>query len=626
MVPNINREKIRMIELNSKQIEAAKFLHGIAAVIATPGSGKTLTMSARIGMLVKTYGIAPESILGLTFTRSAAQTMKDRLLPVLDELAARVTLSTIHSFCHQLLRNEGRAFEILSGKDQIAFLRKIMQKMKEKAIPTGMVIREVSLAKNNLITVSEFRDIYDGDESMQRVCDIFEAYEKEKQKKMFLDFDDLLVEAHLLLRDREDVREKYQATFRHVLVDEFQDTNPAQMEVLKLLIGNGNGNGTSFWVCGDDAQAIFAFTGASVGNILNFKRLFPDAAEYIMNINYRSTPQILRACENLIRHNSRRIEKGIEAVNPDGNKVVLLEAVNEEDEARLIANEILDLTERKGSRYSDIAILYRANFQSRVVEETLSQCRIPFHVENGQNFYQRREVKSLLDYLRLLNNPDSEEGDEALKSVINIPNRYMGRKFVGELEEFASNKGVHLYRGLESMPVELPYLKRNAKEFIGLIHSLMVEVKGMEPSELIRVLRESLDYDRIITDDDIPSPDDSKIANINQLQMVSARYRDIPSLLNFADSFRDASANDKDGVSLMTIHKSKGLEFPAVFVIGMVDGVLPNKNGDIEEERRIAFVALSRAMKELFLTYSRTHSGKAIKKSPFIEEILGGEH
>lgn len=245
------------------------------------------------------------------------------------------------------------------------------------------------------------------------------------QIKGFLDFDDLLTEALKLLQERPEIMERYRGTFRHILVDEFQDTNPAQMEILRLLIADGNGG--SFWICGDDWQSIYAFIGASLGNILNFRRIFPKAHEFVLNINYRSTPQILTACQNLIRHNIRKIDKTLNTGNPSGENVVVLEANTEDNEAELVASEILDLVENRGFAHKDIGVLYRANFQSRAMEETLSRHDIPYHVENGHGFFQRFEVRILLDYLRLIQAPDSEEGDEAFRSIINVPNRYMGR-------------------------------------------------------------------------------------------------------------------------------------------------------------------------------------------------------
>jgi DNA helicase-2/ATP-dependent DNA helicase PcrA len=609
-------------ELSDEQEVAAQFLDGIAAVIAVPGSGKTRTMMERIGILVKKHGIAPENILGLTFTRNAAEEMRNRLVPVLGDLASRVTLSTIHSFCYFLLKNEGNVFEILSGRDQIIFMREIMKKLKVKDLSIGMILSEISLAKNNLITVDEFRDLYSGDKTMLKVGEIYEAYDKEKSKKMLKDFDDLLMEAFKLLNEKQGVREKYRETFKHLLVDEFQDTNPAQMEVLKLLM-NDSDRGCSFWICGDDWQAIYGFTGASVGNIVNFRDLFPGSNQFILSLNYRSSPQIIRACQNLIEHNLRKIEKTLRTDNPDGEDVIVLESSSEQSEAMNLVSEIKDLVDSRGYSHKDIAVLYRCNFQSRVVEETFSQHKIPYHIQNGLSFYHRKEVKTLLDYLRVISNPNTEEGDEALLSILNVPNRYIGRKFTRDLEEFSSKEGVRLYDGLKSMPIDLPYIRKNVKEFIAFMDSLIADSGNLEPAGLINLLRTALDYDRYVTDEDIPSPDDVKIQNLDQLQMAAVRFKDIRSFLEYTETFEDETVSDnREGVNLMTIHKCKGLEFPVVFVIGLVEGILPSKKGDFEEERRICFVGMSRAMKLLYLSHSLTYLGQPAKKSIFLDEIL----
>jgi DNA helicase-2/ATP-dependent DNA helicase PcrA len=287
-----------------------------------------------------------------------------------------------------------------------------------------------------------------------------------------------------------------------------------------------------------------------------------------------------------------------------------------------IVSEIRDLVEQRGFKYSDLAVLYRANFQSRPLEEVFSQHKIPYHIENGLNFYQRREVKVLLDYLRLINAPETEQGDEALLSVINVPNRYIGRKFNQELQEFASTKGLHLYPALKEMPIELQYIRKNVREFLDDIDLLIAQ--ELEPAEVIHLLRSSLDYDRHITDEDIPSPDDQKIRNVDQLQMSATRYDDIGEFLLYTESFEDKSVSDnKEGVSLMTVHKSKGLEFPVIFMVGMIEGILPSKKGDLEEERRIAFVGISRAMKLLYLSHTHSYLNVASKRSIFLDEILG---
>ena len=445
------------------------------------------------------------------------------------------------------------------------------------------------------------------------------------QKKLLMDFDDLLVETYRLLSENEGVREKYKGTFRHLLVDEFQDINPIQSAILKILVNNSE-QGTSFWVCGDDWQSIYAFTGASIANILNFKVMFPESEQLILNINYRSTPQILRACQNLIRHNQKKIDKELRTQNPDGEDIIVLQSSSEETEALNLINEIKELVDSESFKYTDIAVLYRCNFQSRVIEETFSQHKIPYYIENGLCFYDRREVKILLDYLRFISNPYSEDGDEAFRNIINVPNRYIGRRFMAELDEFAADKNMHLYEKLISMPIELIYIRKNVREFIQFIDPLIQDAENFQPAELVQLLRVSLDYDRFITDDDMPSPDDVKIENLNQLQLAAARFNNIGSFIEYTETFQNESVSDnKEGVRLMTIHKAKGLEFPVVFVVGLVENILPSKKGNIEEERRICFVAISRAMKILYLSHSLTYLGQPAKKSRFLDEILGAK-
>jgi DNA helicase-2/ATP-dependent DNA helicase PcrA len=612
-----------MIRLNPRQKEAAEFLYGTACVIACPGSGKTLTMTHRIANLVNNHGVAPERICGLTFTRNAAQAMREKLYPILEDLAARVDLATIHSFCHSLLRQEGKTFEIIHGNEQLKFLRQVMSKRKIRNIPVGMVIREISLAKNNIIDADEFADLYTGDETMLKIAAIYEAYEAEKKKKLQFDFTDLLFESYLLLKEENEVRQKYQDSYSHLLIDEFQDVGPLQVEILKQLINNHRES--SFWVCADDCQSIYSFTGASVGNILNFDKVFQNSQQFILDTNYRSTPEILSCCQRLIDHNTKKIDKVLRTENPTGAQVAVIDSTNEEDEALQLVNEIKGMTETGSYQFKDIAVLYRANSLSRPIEDGFKQHQIPYHIENGSSFYQRHEVKVLLDYLRFINNPDSDDGDDALRKIINIPNRYIGKTFMTGLESFSNKRNAHLFQGLKTMPIEVPYLKKFIKDFVCLIEPLIQDAAQLEPAEIIHILREGLDYDRYISDDDIPSPDDSKIENINQLQLVSAKYKDIPALLNYTETFKEENSNNKDGVALMTVHKSKGLEFPVVFVIGMTEGVMPNKQGEIEEERRICFVGISRAMNMLYLTYPINYMGKNATRSRFLDEILKEE-
>ena len=611
-----------MSDLNPKQQEAAAFKDGIAAVIAVPGSGKTRTMMERIGMLVNEHGISPENILGLTFTRNASEEMRSRLVPVLGDLSQRVRLTTIHSFCHHLLKSEGRVFEIISGKEQLVFIKKVMQRLKIKDLTVGTVLREISLAKNNLIDHAEFRSLFEGDTTMQKIADIYQAYDEEKNRKLMMDFDDLLIETYHLLNENMEVQTKWQSRFSSILVDEYQDTNPVQCEILKLLIGSNGSSMSSFWVAGDDHQAIYSFTGASVGNILNFQSMFPESSQFILDLNYRSTPQILRACQNLIQHNVNQIHKDLQTNNPDGEDVIVLEASNEQTEASGIVNEIVDLVERKGYQYSDMAVLYRANFQSRYVEEAFLQNKIPYHIQNGRTFYDRFEVKCLLDYLRVINAPGSDEADESLLNILNVPVRYVSNKIKDQLREYSRKQGVHLYKGLKSMIITVPFVRKNIRAFIDFMNPLIESTEVIEPVQVIQQIRTTFDYDRFIVDEDIPSPDDVKISNINQLQLAAARYSTIGAFLEYTDSFDDETVSDnKEGVSLMTVHKAKSLEFPVVFVIGLVEGLMPSKKGNLEEERRICFVAISRAMDLLFLSYPLNYLGQPSKKSMFLDEI-----
>ncbi len=604
-----------MTELNEQQKKAMEFLNGIAIVVAVPGSGKTLTMTRRICHLIQQHGVPPENILGLTFTRNAAKAMRKQLKILMEDVSERVILSTIHSFCHFLLREEGFAFTLLCGKRQLQFLGEILKDQRITGISMGMILRELGLAKNNLISVEEFRALYESDLTMQKLADVFSEYENRKRKRGLLDFDDLLLETLKMFED-EEFAENYRNEFRHVLVDEFQDTNPAQLEIVKRLVGEES----SLWACGDDWQSIYSFTAASVGNILNFKRIFPQSQEFILSTNYRSTPQILKACQNLISHNERRIEKTLSTQNADGEEVRILECMTEEDEAVQVAREIQELVNGKECKYEDIAVLYRCNFQSRVIEERLSQEKIPYRIENGLNFYGRKEVKGLLDYLRLIWEPHLEKGDQSLKQVINVPNRYLGRTFLQELENYAQEQGFSLYEALEKMPMSLGYIRRSVREFQNLLLPFMENARILDPVETIRQLREMLDYDRYIAEDEIPLPDDVKVANLNQLELAASRFGDIGSFLEHTETMGPVIKNQR-GIHMMSIHKSKGLEFPVVFLIGLVEGIFPTKKGDVEEERRVCFVGMSRAMKLLYLSWSEVYLTVPSVPSPFLEEI-----
>jgi len=532
-------------------------------------------------------------------------------------------LSTIHSFCFYILKREGKTFEILSGKKQAQFVQKIMRKLEIKNISVGAVLREISFAKSNMIPVDEFRVLFEEDKTMMKIGDIYEVYDQLKKEEMFYDFDDLLIETYHLLKDDHDVRGKYQETYKSILIDEFQDTNVIQLETLKLLI---NDKSSSFWVCGDDHQSIYGFAGSSVRNILDFNDMFPGSEQFILDLNFRSSLKIVQACSNLALHCKNQIKKNFKTNNGIGEDIIVLESSNERTEALGLVNEIRDLVERRGYKYNEIAVLYRANFQSLYPEEAFLQHKIPFYIQGGQNFYSRREIKLLLDYLRVINNPDCDVADEALLNILNVPVRYISNAFKSELKEFCRKEDVNLYQGLKTANLGSEFVRKNIGKFISFIDPLTASVDNIRPSELLKILREGLDYDRFILDQDLPAIDDIIIENLNQLELSAARYKDIGSFLEYTDTFDDtAVCEDKNGVQLMTIHKSKGLEFRAVFIIGMVENLLPSAKGNINEERRVCFVGISRAMDLLFLSYPVSYLNQPSKKSIFIDEILGNK-
>ncbi|MFH1983201.1 MAG: ATP-dependent helicase [Pseudomonadota bacterium] len=509
-----------MYKLNDQQKAAAAFMFGTASVIAIPGSGKTLTMAARIGNLVS-QGIPPDRILGLTFTRNAAGAMREKLRPVLMDQASRVTLSTIHSFCHRLLKEEGRTFGLLHGRRQVYFLKKVIRKLRVESVTAAFALREIGLAKSRLVDWEPYRDLHKDAVSLAPAAKIYEAYEEEKRKRLLLDFHDLLMEAHRMLTEHDDWRDTCRRAYPHILVDEYQDTNPAQVAILKQLAG-GDEN-SSLWVCGDDWQSIFSFTGADVGNVLHFAKHYPGSARFILDTNYRSTPQILSACQSLISHNERKIDKQLNTMNPPGENVIVLKAMSEENEAEQIVTEIRDLVGRRGYAYRDIAVLYRANSQSRAIEEAFARNKIPYRIESEASFYHRYEVSVLLHYLQLIHDPDTFDGDEALKAVINVPSRYIGHAFFEELEEWAEAHDLHLYPALKVMPLGARHLEHGIRAFTELIDDLAREMDWLEPAGLLERIRFVLDFDKRIADE-MAEPVDGPLESLDQLQMAAGRY------------------------------------------------------------------------------------------------------
>ncbi len=615
------------MSLNPAQKVAAEFLNGTACIIAVPGSGKTHTMTARVVNLVEN-GVKPENILGLTFTKKAAYSMKTRVKKALKEMGDTVLLTTIHSFAFQLLKSEEKKFELITGKDELKFLRKTIKQLKITNVSVGNALKEISLLKNTLITANILREESEGNDFKKSLARIYETYDHEKRLVNRLDFNDLLVEAATLLED-ENIRKNYQERYRHILVDEFQDTTPLQMKMIKLLskrIQEDNEEeekkNCSLWVCGDDWQSIYSFTGATVDNILNFHDDFPKRELFFLNLNYRSTPQVLQVCQNLIGHNLRKIDKKLDTLNKDGEWVDIIPVKDEEEETKTIINTIKELALSGDYEYKDIGILFRANSQSRLIEESLILSDIPYNSDVSINFYGRNEVKNLVNYLFIISDPYSSRADKAIEDIINVPNRFIGREFINTLNDFAKEKNITLYQALKQMPVNNPGVKNSLQELTALIDSLINERNKIDTASIIKRIRIGVNYDSYISEDEISSSDDSRVGNVNQLEWAASKYPVLETFLMYVEKFLGNTGKAEDGVKIMTVHKSKGLEFPVVFVFGLADGMMPHKNGEIEEERRIAFVAISRAMRRLYITFPYQYMGKPVKKSVFFYEFF----
>lgn len=609
-----------MNRLNNEQLSAVKFDNGIAMVVAIPGSGKTRTLTERIIRLVED-GVPPDNILGVTFTKNAANTMKQRLQAALGLKASRLSLSTLHSLCYQVLCAEGVLFELLDESRRLALLRKIIGKQRGTLPTLELVMTEIRYAKNHLMLSGQYRESVQDDSMLSKLADIYVEYELQKDRQYWFDFDDLLLETYLLLSTDKGVREKYCNRYKHILIDEYQDTNPAQLELIKILV-NDRAN-RSFFVVGDDAQSIYSFTGASVQNILGFRETFPTVQTFTLDLNYRSTPQIMKVCGNLISHNRQRLEKDFKSAQPDGEEIVQLKGLSEDNEASKIADEIEAIINRDTYKLSDIAILYRANFQSRPFEEILLQRNIPYHVEKGRNFFQQREVRHFLAYLTVVNKPFSAEADKCLLKILNIPDRSFSKRFARELADFSKRTKISMFEALNVISPPAFYEKINARQLYRLLRTVHQKVEGSSPSRLIAKLRDLLQYDEYIAESSGSLANDSRIANLDQLQMSASRFDDIKSFLNYATQFsrKSPAGNAKNKVRLMTVHKSKGMEFPVVFLVGLADGILPMKDADLEEERRIAFVGMSRASKLLHLSYSTKYNNREVQASQFLSDI-----
>lgn len=627
--------------LNDRQCEAVKHTEGPLLITAGAGSGKTKVLTCRIAHLLE-LGVAPYLILAITFTNKAAKEMKERVTNLVGAQADSIWLSTFHSFCAKLLRFEvdgfhgyTRNFTIYDSSDQLVLVKDCLKKLNldDKQFMPRSVLGTISSAKNVLMDAKAFAakasDFYE-----QKVADVYALYQEKLRENNAVDFDDLLFLAVRLLQEKEDVREKYQSRFQYILVDEYQDTNHAQYALTKILAARWR----NICVVGDADQSIYAWRGADIRNIIDFTRDYPDAASIKLEQNYRSTKTILHAANAVIDNNESRPKKTLWTENPAGNKIIHYQAQTEHDEADYIAGVIYNRHEISHEPYGDMAILFRTNAQSRVLEEKLMRYAIPYTMVGGTKFYDRKEIKDVLAYLRLLYNP---EDSLSLTRIINVPKRNIGATTMEHVAAYAEEQGISLFEALSSTD-EIPVTKRartSLENFAAMIFDLLNDIEGKDVLSLIETVIKETGYGDMLDKEAEHDPQgESRKENVGEFLSVAKDYMDSNPDGNLQDFLENvALVSDVDDfessdskVTLMTLHAAKGLEFPVVFLTGLDEGLFPHSRtlldpAQVEEERRLAYVGITRAERQLYVTnaITRTMYGRisAYMPSRFLAEI-----
>ena len=626
--------------LNKEQQQAVQHTEGPLLILAGAGSGKTKVLTVRIAHLLA-QGVNPYEILAITFTNKAAKEMKSRVEGLVGDVATRIWLSTFHSFCAKFLRFEldnflgyNSNFTIYDTSDSQAVIKAALKALNldDKYYPVGAMIGAISDAKNKLLFASDFRkqarDFY-----QQKVADVYEYYERELRKNNALDFDDLLLVAVKLLQSNEAVLDKYSKRFRYVMIDEYQDTNHAQYLLAKLLASHWK----NIAVVGDADQSIYAWRGADIQNILDFEKDYPNCTSIKLEQNYRSTKIILDAANAVIENNEGRPKKNLWTDKTEGAKIQHFTAQSEHEEAAFIGDTIAKKHDIHGVPYGDMAILYRTNAQSRVLEEALIKRALPYTMVGGTKFYDRKEIKDVLAYLRVLYNPFD---DLSLLRIINVPKRSIGATTVAKLQDYARANGTSLFMTLTQLHL-VDTIKGKTKEkledFGILIFTLVAE---MEDKTVLDILESILDRTGYLAqlEESTDPQDQARAENIGELLSVAKDFQDTNpngtvedfleqvALVNDVDSFEQ----EESKVTLMTLHAAKGLEFPIVFLGGLEEGLFPHSRTlmnpeEIEEERRLAYVGITRAEKELYISNATTRTvfGRTSSYLPsrFIDEI-----
>ena len=614
-------------KLNEQQIKAVKHIDGPCLVIAGAGSGKTKVLTTRIAYLME-QGISDTNILAITFTNKAAKEMRERLNVMVP--GTRVFVGTFHSFGLKIIRENlellgmDKNFTILDSDDVLSLIKKIMKDlgMDIKEISPYFVRNKISFIKNELLT-DALLDKYFNTEVEKKVIEIYHAYLKVLKKNNSVDFDDLLKLPVELFKRHSDVLERYQEHYQYILIDEYQDTNEVQYKLSKMLADKYK----NIFVVGDPSQSIYGFRGANFRNILDFEKNFKNTEVIKLEQNYRSTKNILDAANSVIKNNKERKEMELYSTLGDGVKVKYLRSYDEKHEIALIVDEIKKLL-KEGYTYQDIAIFYRTNAQSRNVEEVLLKNGFPYKVVGSYYFYNRKEIKDLLCYLRLINNTND---DVSLRRVINTPKRKIGNKSVLDLERRADAAGISMFDAIDS---------GKELEFKNIILELQQDALNLSLTELIDDVLDKSGLKRELESEHTLEAD-LRLENLMEFKSITASYEARTGSVNLGDFLDEISLiadisehqDDDNVITLMTLHSAKGLEFPIVFITGMEEGIFPHQNafleGDagIEEERRLCYVGFTRAKERLYLTNARKRMlyGKTTSNAPsrFISEIQG---
>ena len=643
--------------LNDAQQSAVQTTEGPLLILAGPGSGKTRVITHRVAYLIQVVGVSPRRIMAVTFTNKAAREMKDRLQGLIGAAVHDLTVGTFHSICSRILRRDGEAirldnrFVIYDDADQLALVKQVLidLSLDPKKYAPRAVLSAISRAKSELITPSTFQVGSFFEEIVQRV---YEVYQRRLWTAQALDFDDLLLTTVEMLRDQEEVRRRYQSRYLHILVDEFQDTNTVQYQLIKLLSGEHR----NVCVVGDPDQSIYSWRSADIRNILDFEGDFENAKTVLLEQNYRSTQTILDAAHAVIVANNQRKEKRLWTENPTGAAITAMEAYNEEEEAAWVVGEIERLTDARHFEARDCAVMYRTKAQSRAIEEAFVRFGIPYKLVAGTRFYDRREIKDAMAYLRMMSNPYDEV---ALHRIINVPGRGVGQKTIDDLQRWARDESLPLFTALQLLDEhqrresgedggsdealaeipDVPFSARSRQSLLGFYAVAKELIAGAETTplpELITSVLEVTGYREMLSDG---SPEGvERWENLEELRNVAESYRDLePGAALTAFLEETALLSDTDGydekpdaVTLITLHAAKGLEFPVVFLVGMEEGVFPHVRSfddpdQMEEERRLAYVGMTRAKERLYLVraFRRTTMGASNPNPPsrFLKDV-----